>query len=191
MPDYPPALTGRARVALSRGDARRAIEYLEKARRINPLPETAWLMGDARTMLGDAAGAQEEYNRVIREGRTSDRLTLSLFYATKDREPDEALRIIEAERAVRAGIYIDDTYAWALYRVGQFAAAREATDRALRLGTRDARLLFHAGAIRLAIGDSTGRQLIREAVRLNPKFDLTGAAEAAWMLGRGATSSTN
>ena len=72
-------------------------------------------------MLGDAAGARAEYERVIREGRKSDRLTLALFYATKNREPEEALRLVEEERRVRGGVYVDDTYAWALYRAGRIA----------------------------------------------------------------------
>ena len=182
MPDYPSALTGRARVALSRGQPKKAIEYLEKAHRINPLPETAWLLGDARDMLGDAAGARTEYDRVVRDGRKIDRLTLALFYATKNREADEAVRLIEAERAVRGGIYVDDAYAWALYRTGRIAEARAASDRALRLHTRDARLLYHAGVIRLAGGEPQGRDLVRQALQLNPTFDWTAAAEAERML---------
>lgn len=149
---------------------------------INPLPETAWLLGDAREMLGDSVGAHAEYERVIQTGKRSDRLTLALFYATKDREHEEALRLIEAERGVRGGIYIDDTYAWALYRAGRIAEARRASDQALRLGTRDARLLYHAGAIWIATGDPIGRQLVQKALALNPKFDLTGATEATKLL---------
>lgn len=180
--DYPVALVGRARVALSKGQPNRAIEYLEKAYRISPLAETAWLLGDARTMLGDFAGAETEYERVIREGRKADRLTLAQFYATKNRAIDEALRLIEEERRVRNNIYVDDTYAWIIYRTGRIEEARRASDRALRLGTRDARLLFHAGAIRIAGGDPKGRKLIQQALALNPKFDWTGAAEARKLL---------
>lgn len=191
VPGYPPALTGRARVALARGRGREALAYLERAMAASPLPETAWLMGDAHDLLGDAAAARDAYARVVRDGRRADRLTLALFYATKNRGIDEAMRLIEAERATRGGIYVDDVYAWVLYRAGRFAAAREASDRALRLGTRDPRLLFHAGAIRQATGDASGRDLIREALRLNPKFDLTSAAEAARILDRAVPAATH
>lgn len=182
LPDYPAALAGRARVALSRGQPERAIENLEKAYRINPLPETAWLLGDAREMLGDSRGAQTEYERTIRQGEKSDRLTLASFYAVKGHAPEEALRLIEAERRSRGGIYIDDTYAWALYRAGRIAEARQASDRALHWGTQDARLLYHAGAIRIAAGDHDGRRLIEKALTLNPQFDWTGASEARKLL---------
>ena len=184
VPDYPSALVGRARVAMARDQARAALAFLERALRIRPLAETAWLLGDAREMLGDTEGAREAYDRLVRQARGGDSLTLALFYATKNRDIGEALRLVEKERATRGGIYVDDAYAWALYRAGRVAEAREASDRAIRLGTLDARLLYHAGAIRLAAGDQTGgRALVRRALSLNPRFDWTGAAEARRLLG--------
>ena len=61
--------------------------------------------------------------------------------------------------------------------------ARKASAQALRLGTRDARLLFHAGAIAFATGEAAeGRKLINEALALNPAFDMSGAAEAHALL---------
>jgi tetratricopeptide (TPR) repeat protein len=183
LPDYPAALVGRGRIALARNAAPAAVSYLEKAYRLRPLPETAWLLGDAREMRGDAAGAREAYDRVVKDGRRGDRLTLALFYATKNRDTDEALRLIEEERAGRGGIYVDDTYGWVLFRAGRLQEARQASDRALRLGTPDARLLYHAGSIRIAAGDgAAGRRLVRRALSLNPGFDRTGAAEARRLL---------
>lgn len=177
--DYAPALAGKGRVALSRGDPRGAAGWLERAWARAPLPETAWLLGDARQALGDEAGAGEAYERVVRNGRAFDHRTLALFYATKGREPQEAVRLVEQERTVRDDLYTEDAYAWALYRAGRIEEARAAADRAMALGTRDARLLYHAGAIRLAHGDGhAGRALIGAALALNPTFDLTSAAEA-------------
>jgi tetratricopeptide (TPR) repeat protein len=181
-PDYAPALVGRGRVAISLKRPQQAIDYLDKAYAKSPLPETAWLLGDAREMVGDHAGAAKEYARVLRDGRATDRLTLGLFLATKGLEPEEALRLIDTERKTRGGVYLDDAYAWALYRTGRIGDARTASDQALRLGTRDARLLYHAGAIRLAAGDVQGRDLIRQALRLNPRFDWTASNEASRML---------
>jgi tetratricopeptide (TPR) repeat protein len=182
VPGYAPALVARGRVALSRAQPALAIELLEQAYRAQPLPETAWLLEDARAMAGDAAGAEAESARVVQAGKRSDRLTLALYYATKDRAHDEALRLIEEERATRGGVYVDDAYAWALYRAGRLDEARRASDRALRLGTPDARLLYHAGAIRIAAGVPGGRALVEKAVALNPAFDATGAAEARALL---------
>ena len=182
VPDYPPALVARGRVALGRDDPDRAIAYLEKAYRAQPLPETAWLLADACALRGDVGGAEAERRRVVEAGRRSDRLTLALFYATRNESIDEALRLIEEERAGRGGVYVDDTYAWVLYRAGRLDDARRASEQAMRLGTPDARILYHAGAIRIAVGDPAGRALVERALALNPRFDATGAAEARALL---------
>jgi len=191
--EYPPALVGKGRVAMARGDFPRAAELLERSYRQSPLPETAWLLGDARRAAGDEAGAAKAYADVVKAGRQMDPRTLAQYYATRGadaEEAEEALRLAEAERRTRADIYTEDAHAWALYRAGKLAEARAASDRALALGTRDARLLYHAGAIRIAAGDRAGgEKLVREALKLNPKFDWTAAAEAGKMLADGGKGS--
>jgi tetratricopeptide (TPR) repeat protein len=181
--DYPPALVGHARAAMAAGDPRRAVELLEKAYRLSPLVETAWLLGDAREALGDARGAQDAYDLVVKHGRMTDGRTLAMFYATKNRDQDEALRLVKAELSRREDSYTQDTCAWALYRLGRLEEARAASDKAVALGTRDASLLYHAGAIRMAMNDRAGgEKLVREALKLNPHFDRTAVAEAAKLL---------
>jgi len=185
--DYPAALVGRARVAMAQKQPRIAIAYLRKAHAARPLVETAWLLGDAEAMAGDSGAAERAYDEALREGRRGDRLGLAYLCAVKNRDIEEALRAIEEERRQRGGVYVDDVYAWVLYRAGRLAEARLASDRALRLGTRDARLLYHAGAIRIAAGDEDrGRVLVRRALTLNPGFDWTGAAEAKALVGASA-----
>jgi tetratricopeptide (TPR) repeat protein len=186
VPDYPPALVGKGRIALGKGDGAAAVGFLAKAYQQNPLVETTWLLGDAKEMAGDQAGAAEAYAAVVKHGRQTDGRTLALFYATKDRDHEEAVRLAEAERPIRDDIYTEDTLAWALYRAGKLPEARAASDKAVALGTKDARLLYHAGAIRMASGDKEGgAKLVKEALRLNPKFDVTGAAEANRLVGGG------
>ena len=83
----------------------------------------------------------------------------------------------------RGDIYTRDTLAWALHSAGRSAEARPLAESAIALGTHDARLLYHAGAIKLAAGDAEGgRALLRKALALNPKFDIGGAGEAAHLL---------
>jgi len=183
VPDYPPALVGRARVALARREPRPAVAYLEKAYDARPLVETAWLLGDARGMAGDEDGARKAYTEAVRQGRRGDRFTLAHFYAVKNHDIAEAVRLIEEERRSRGGVYVDDVYAWVLYRAGRYGEARQASDRARALGTQDARLLYHAGAILIVTGDRAGgRALVARALALNPGFDATGAAEARSLL---------
>jgi tetratricopeptide (TPR) repeat protein len=187
VPNYPSALVGRGRVALAEGQASAAITDFATAQRLHPLVETAWLLGDACTLGHDTGHAQQAYAEAERLGRRGDRFTLALFLASKNRNAEQAVHLLEAERSTRGGIYVDDAYAWALYRAGRFDEARLASVQALRLGTRDARLLFHAGAIALASGEpAEGRKLIEDALALNPGFDMSGAAEARALLASSA-----
>jgi tetratricopeptide (TPR) repeat protein len=179
MSDYPPALVGKARVAMARGDGKLAVGMLRRAYDASPLVETGWLLGDALTMAGDEAGARDAYARVERTGKQTDPRTLATFWATKNVHVVEALALAEGEKKVRGDLYTDDACAWALYRNGRFGEAKAAIDRALAHGTRDARLLYHAGAIRIALGETRdGRELVARAVALQPHFDMTGAEEA-------------
>jgi tetratricopeptide (TPR) repeat protein len=183
MPEYPPALVGKGRDAMARGEGTRAAELLARAFAGSPLVETAWLLGDARTLSGDAEGALRAYAEVEKEGRLGDRRTLSLYYSTRDEKADRALALVEAERKARGDLYTQDAYAWALHRKGRDEEALGAIVAALAHGTQDARLLFHEGAIRLARGDrATGRKLVAQALALNPGFDLHGVAEARRLL---------
>jgi tetratricopeptide (TPR) repeat protein len=176
---YPPALVGQARVALAKGAARRAVELLERAQAQSPLAETAWLLGDAWEAAGDTQGAQAAYAEVVRLGRQGDHLMLALFLAVKNRDTEEALKLAQAEHEARPNLHVEDAYAWALYRAGKLAEARAASDRARALGTKEPRLLFHAGAIRLAQGEQAeGLALVKQALALNPAFDVSEAAEA-------------
>jgi tetratricopeptide (TPR) repeat protein len=181
--DYPPALVGRAKARLARGEAREASVLLARAFERSPLVETGSLLTQALALTGDHAAADRAYAAAEREGLRGDRRSLSLMDSTLGRRPERALELARAERAVRGDITTEDALAWALYRNGQFDLALKSIERARRLGTRDARLLFHHGAILLATGQTArGRTLIAQALQQNPKFDPSGAAEAARLL---------
>lgn len=183
VPDYPPALVGRGRVALARAEARNAVDWLERAYRQSPLVETAGLLGQARELAGDEASAQQAFADAEREGRRGDRRALSLFLSSRNVQPEEALRLAELERQSRGDLHTEDALAWALYRNGRYAEALAAIERARRLGTQDPRMLFHHGAILLALGNAkSGRTLVSQALAKNPNFDLREAAEAKRML---------
>ncbi len=184
--DYAPANVGKGRVAMAKGDPRRAAELFERAWKVSPLVETAWLLGDAREAMGDAKGAADAYALVEHEGRRTDPRTLSLFLSTKGRgaaEAEDALALARTEYEVRKDITSEDALAWAYYRTGRIAEAKASIVKARRLGTPDARLMFHEGAIRIAAGDvKQGKKLIASALQKNPAFDATGVKEAKALL---------
>jgi tetratricopeptide (TPR) repeat protein len=164
LPEFAPALAGKGRIALARKDAVKAVDYLGRSYKESPLVETAWLLGDARAMKGDKAGAEEMYAKVRSDGRKTDPRTLSLFLSSRGEAPDEALRLAEEEYRVRKDVYTEDAVAWAQYRAGKIEDARARIAKARRLGTPDPRLMYHEGAIRMAAGDKQGRKLVEQAL---------------------------
>jgi tetratricopeptide (TPR) repeat protein len=156
----------------------------------SPRAEMAWLLGDARTVAGDADGAKKAYELVVKDGKRGDARTLSIFWSTRNEHAPESLALAQKEAATRGDAYTEDTLAWALYRNGRFADARAASDKAIASGTRDARLLYHAGAVRIAQGDVTaGREMVRKAIALQPSFDAVGGPEAVKLVNANATAS--
>jgi tetratricopeptide (TPR) repeat protein len=179
--DYPAALEGKGRAALAQGEYRAAIGWLSRALAAHPLVETAWALGDAYSLAGDEPAARVAYARVARDGARLDPRTLSLFYSSKAREPEQALRLAQSAYAERQDGYSKDALAFALYRAGQLSEATRLAREVIALGTPDARLLYHAGLIERAAGDAaSGEALMARALHLNPRFDLllTGAAHA-------------
>jgi Tfp pilus assembly protein PilF len=76
-------------------------------------------------------------------------------------------------------IYAADVLAWALYHNGRAGEARVYMEEALRLGTRDARLYYHAGMIALAQGEQAeAREYLARALAINPYFSPLEAARA-------------
>jgi len=138
-------------------------------------------LGDVYAAAGDADEAERQYALVVvaeAVGTTYGR-QLALFYADHDRRPEEALRLARLEAAGRGDIYTDDTLAWACYKNGRLAEAARAAHRALRLGTEDAMLHYHAGTIAAALGhERIAARHLRRALGLNPHFDLRQAPRA-------------
>lgn len=181
--EFPPALVGKGRVAMAKGESKRAAEYFQRAHTQSPLVETAWLLGDARAAAGDDKGAAEAYAKVRAEGRRTDPRTLSLFLSARGEDAELALSLADEEYKVRKDILTEDARAWALYRGGKIAEAKRSIERARRLGTPDARLMFHEGAIKIAAGDkAAGRRLVEKALATNAAFDARGVEEAKKLL---------
>ncbi|MDQ3685942.1 MAG: tetratricopeptide repeat protein [Acidobacteriota bacterium] len=182
FPDYYLALAAKARARVAAGDMNGAVDFYKRAQDRVPLPDTAIALGDLYAKLGRADEAKKQYDLVefIERGSAPGSETysrqLALFYADRDIKLDEALNIARRERAARADIYTSDALAWCLYKKGQFAEAKTVMDEALRLGTNDPRLLYHAGMIANALGDRrNATKYLEGAVKINPSFDVLQA----------------
>lgn len=185
VPDYNLALTAKARALIARNDFDGAIELYKKAQARLPLPDTAIALGDLYTIQNRQREAAEQYKLVEFIEQSGDKaaatysLHLALLWANQDRRIDEALAIALRERATRSDIYTCDVLAWALYKKERLPEAKQAIDEALRLGTRDAQINYHAGLIYNALGDrQTAKERLALALKINPSFDILQAKAA-------------
>jgi len=179
------ALAGAARVAALHGEGERA-ESL-RAHAIALIP-AAGVVAESEAALTAAGRVSEARDRLaLLEGiaglerqRTGifDRQT-ALALADRRLMTDEALASARREITERKDIYGWDALAWTALSAGDVGEARAAIVNALSLGTRDARLRYHAGMIALAAGDSAAaRAHLMAALDINPAFDRTGAERA-------------
>lgn len=165
-----------------------ALAAAQKAIDIYPLPETIGYEYDAQRGLGDASGASQTYDliraieRIGNAQGMNDRL-ISLFYADHGVEADDAIAIARRDLARRDDIYAEDTLAWTLAAAGRWQEARIHSARAVRLGTEDARLQFHAGIIALHCSQSAeASKRLKMALAFNPDFNPAQAAIAKDLL---------
>lgn len=76
-----------------------------------------------------------------------------------------------------------DVLAWVQYKAGNINDARAAIEQALRTGTRDPLILFHAGMIYRDAGDvAKAKEYLGRVVGRSPYFSVLYAAVAAQAL---------
>ncbi len=185
FPDYYRALASMGRVRAARGDVAGAIEHYEHI--VSRLPDPVFFatLGDLYRVAGREPEAAAQYRLVEQIARLNAvngalyNRQLALFYADHDMNTEEAYRLAAREYEVRRDIYGADALAWTALKAGRIAEAQTAMREALRLGTRDARLFYHAGMIARAAGDQdAARAYINRALALNPQFDSLQASIA-------------
>ncbi|MDD5200511.1 MAG: tetratricopeptide repeat protein [Terrimicrobiaceae bacterium] len=157
-PDYPPALLLRGRMLLARGDARAAVASLERAAQENPLPDSQWAFADALRADGREADAEKVESLLRERGAAGDPRTLSLFLATRGRDPDAAVRLAAEELKQRQDVFTHDALAWALCAANRVAEARAEMHLAVAEATEDGRLFFHAAVIAARAGQTQEAQ---------------------------------
>jgi tetratricopeptide (TPR) repeat protein len=190
FPDYFRALASLGRVRAAQGDLAGAIEQYEHAVRIIPDPSFVATLGDLYKLAGRDRDSVAQYSLVEKIGRLNElngtlyNRQLTLFYADHDLKADEAYANAKREYAVHRDIYGADALAWTALKAGRLAEAQTAIKEALRLGTRDAKLFYHAGMIAQAGGDTDrAREYLKRALTINPQFDPLQAAIARKNLG--------
>ena len=183
-------LAAMSRLEALRNRPRKAIEFGERAMAIKLDPATLGVIGDAYAAIGDSAQA-EDYSRTmelaVRSQPGAYHRAWSLFLLDRGdaRRTAQVLANARAELETRRDVYGYDILAWALHKSGRNAEARQAMVGAMRMGTQDAMLFYHAGVIEYSLGDSLrSGQLLTKALEINPRFHPTQAAAARNLLAR-------
>lgn len=187
LPGYVHALAGLASVHAARGESEDAISLYETAVRRQPLPEYAAALGDVYAATGDDTAAQVQYDLVLaiidlyRANGIDTDLQTAVFLADHEIDLPEALRQARVVYEKQPdSIYAADALAWALHRSDRSEEAVTYAEQALRLGTPDPALHFHAGMIYLANDDEVAaREHLTRARDLNPQFSVLHAETLA------------
>jgi tetratricopeptide (TPR) repeat protein len=175
-----------ARLEVARGRWKAARELGDRAVAQVLDPATLAVLSDGALAAGDSAAA-EEYARAMEVSVRGQSGALhrgwALFLLDRGRAVDQVAAQAAADVRTRRDVYGWDLLAWALHHQGKDGEARRAMEQALRLGTRDARLLYHAGMIEHALGNhARAADHLRDALDVDPRFHPLHAREARAVL---------
>ena len=161
--DYAPAMLARGRILLAVNRLADALVELERAAKLNPLPEYQWTLADALILAGDRDQAAQIESQIT-ERSTEDPRTLSLYLATRHQDVERAVRLAQQELTNRGDVLTHDALAWALAAAGRITEAQEHIHQALSEGTANSRLYLHAGVIAALNNNySQARRWLKEA----------------------------
>jgi tetratricopeptide (TPR) repeat protein len=176
-PTHVALLGSLAKLLAGGGRTTEAITLYEKAIAIDPVPPIVASLADIHALRGNESRSRELLDRIGSD--PLDSRHIANIEADHDVHLDEAYALAQKDWSQRHDVFGADTLAWTALKAGRLEEARTAIESARRLGTRDARILYHAGMIALASGDrKNGRRLLRESIALNPRFDLLQARRA-------------
>jgi len=189
LPGYVHAQAGLARVRAAQGNYAEAIALLTPVTQVMPLPEYVIALGDIYRVAGRPDDAARQYDlvraisRLFQANGVDTDLELALFDADHDQNLSDLVTRTRQAMERRPSVHAADVLAWVLYKTGRYTEAKVFSQQALRLGTRDALMLFHAGMIALRLGERDQAQTyLSQALSLNPHFSLLYAGEAAQTL---------
>jgi tetratricopeptide (TPR) repeat protein len=166
--DYSPTLLLQGRIMLSQSRFAEAVAVLQKAAKLNPLPEYQWTLAEALRAAGKENEASDVETQLCQRGASSDPRTLALYLATRQESPETALRLARTELDLRSDVFTHDALAWSLAAAGKLSEAHTEMQRAMAEGTQDARLFFHAGIIASQAGHSAdAERWLRKASELS------------------------
>jgi tetratricopeptide (TPR) repeat protein len=189
VPNHAPSLAGLGRLAVADGSLLEAATYFERASAVVPLAEYVIALGETHQAAGDLDAARRQFDlaraeiTLLKAGGVTVDLDLALFEADHGNK-QEALRLAQAAYDAAPTVRAADALAWCLLHDGRTREALIRSQEALRLGSRDPLLLYHAGMIEADHGDfAVAREHLAAALAADPGFSAMGARHARTLLG--------
>lgn len=186
------AMAGLSRLAFQDQRWNDAIDWGKRSDAIAQMADVRAMVGDAYDMKGDRQSAENQYAQVaILIGRPSgineglhevasatgthghrlDR-QYAIYCADHHRDADGAYGAAIRDFGARRDIYAYDTLAWVCLQRGNVAEAKLSIVKAMSTGAQDPNILYHAGCIYRAAGDTLkSRSFLTQALKIDPKFD--------------------
>jgi tetratricopeptide (TPR) repeat protein len=179
MPDYHYALAALAKVRAAEERHLDAVSLLRTRYEFAPHPENLFDLGVALHRAGkvdESAAIFADFERkALAESQNEDNANRELiaFYADYAQKPGEAHRIAKQEIARRHDVLTLDALAWALHKSGRDTEALPHIERAVAVGTVDTRILYHAGAIAKAAGNTeAARRYLQRSLEVNARSEV-------------------
>ena len=207
LKEYPNSwhgLAGMARLKAMQKEWDGVLTYGSELNKIAPMTDVVGLMEDAARAKGDNASADQYKTMLLKmnqstidaglkphteaqmkAGHTHDRM-FSTYLADHGLMLDLAQHAATHELAGRKDIYAYDNYAWVTFKWAQaknskpdMVEAKQAIDRALSTGVKDAKILYHAGVISLALGQKDeAKKDLQNALALDSSFGANQVEDA-------------
>ena len=185
VPGYAAADAGLARVDAARGRLGPAIARLRDVVARLPLAQYVVALGEAELAAGRPRAARRDLALVAAEQRLQRAagVDVDVELAIFEADHGSARRAVALARrgwSRAPSVRSADALGWALTRTGRPREGYAWGRRALRLGSRDALFLYHAGMSARAAGRrGAARSLLRGALALNPRFSPLHGPRAA------------
>jgi tetratricopeptide (TPR) repeat protein len=153
FPDYHYALAALAQVRIAQTRYQDAVMLLRKRYTAAPHAENLYALAEAQEQAGQKEDAEQSFRTFERQSLAESGLAdnsnheLILYYTDHAGKAAKALEIARREAERRHDVFTLDTYAWALAAGGDYQQANVEMQKALAVGVKDPRLLFHAATI--------------------------------------------
>ncbi len=184
-PDSIPAYVSLGQIYGASKEYDRAIAELDKALAARPdQPAALMLKAIAQQMKGDAAGAREGYEKLLKTSPRFAPAANNLAWMLSEDGPQQdlsrALLLAQTARdAAPQDPQIADTLGWVLYKQGAFPRAEQLLREAAEKIPNNPEVLYHLGMAQARLDRNTeARASLTKAIELSPNFPGADQAKA-------------